>query len=79
VRARVGNQASVGGRINKSSGVGAPPVGSGFIQLTEDNGSPGRNDRSQTIFVPSLPMTCPVPTKPAFVLARGNYVVRDAT
>lgn len=75
----VGNRASVGGRVNKSSGVGAPPVGIGFIQLIEDNGSPGRNDRSQTIFVPSPPMTCPMPTTPGFVLARGNYVVRDAT
>ena len=75
----VGNQASVGGRVTKSSGVGGPPVGSGFIQFIEDNGSPGRNDRSHTSFVPSPPMTCPVPTKPHFVLARGNYVVRDAS
>jgi hypothetical protein len=75
----VGNRASVGGRVTRSSGVGGPPVGSGFIQLIEDNGSPGRNDRSQTISVPSPPATCPVPTTPAFVLARGNYVVRDAT
>jgi hypothetical protein len=75
----VGNRASVGGRVTKSSGVGGPPVGSGFIELIEDNGSPGRNDRSQTIFVPSPPMTCPMPTTPGFVLARGNYVVHDAT
>jgi hypothetical protein len=75
----VGNRASVGGRVTRSSGVGGPPVGSGFIQLIEDNGSPGRNDRSQTISVPSPPATCPVPTTPAFVLARGNYVVHDAT
>jgi hypothetical protein len=75
----VGNLASLGGRITKSSGVGGPPVGSGFIELIEDNGSPGRNDRSQTIFVPSAPMTCPIPTTPGFVLARGNYVVRDAS
>ncbi len=74
----VGHLASVGGRVSSSSGVGAPQVGSGFIQLTQDNGSPGRNDRSQTIRVPSPPMTCPVPTTPAFVLARGNYVVHDA-
>jgi hypothetical protein len=75
----VGNLASVGGRVTSSSGAGGPPVGSGFIQLTQDNGSPGRNDRSQTIRVPSPPMTCPAPTTPAFVLARGNYVVKDAT
>jgi len=75
----VGNRASVGGRVNRSSGVGAPPVGSGFIQLTEDNGSPGRNDRSQTIFVASPPAVCPVPTTPFFVVAKGNYVVKDAT
>jgi hypothetical protein len=75
----VGNLASVGGRVTRSSGVGAPPVGSGFIQLTQDNGSPGRNDRSQTIRVLSPPMTCPAPTTPAFVLARGNYVVHDAS
>jgi hypothetical protein len=74
----VGNRASVGGRVTKSSGVGGPPVGSGFIELIEDNGSPG-NDRSQTIFVPSPPMTCPMPTTPGFVRARGNYVVHDAT
>src|ERR1044072_8858666 len=37
----VGNRASVGGRVTQSSGVGGPPVGSGFIQLIEDNGSPG--------------------------------------
>jgi hypothetical protein len=75
----VGNLASVGGRVTRSTGVGAPPVGSGFIQLTQDNGSPGRHDRSQTIRVPSPPMTCPLPTTPSFVLARGNYVVHDAT
>jgi hypothetical protein len=75
----VGNLASVGGRVTSSSGVGGPPVGSGFIQLTQDNGSPGRNDRSQTIGVPSPPMTCPVPTTPGFVVAKGNYVVKDAT
>jgi hypothetical protein len=75
----VGHLASVGGRITSSSGVGGPAVGSGFIQLTQDNGSPGRNDRSQTIRVPSPPTTCPVPTTPVFVLARGNYVVHDAT
>jgi hypothetical protein len=74
-----GNQASVGGRVTRSSGVGGPPVGSGFIQLTEDNGSPGRHDRSQTILVPNPPATCPAPTQPALVLARGNYVVKDAT
>jgi hypothetical protein len=75
----VGHLASVGGRVISSSGVGAPPVGSGFIQLTQDNGSPGRNDRSQTIRIASPPITCPVPTTPAFVLARGNYVVHDAS
>ena len=64
-----GNQASVGG----------PPVGSGFIQLTEDNGSPGRNDRSHTVFVASPPVACPAPTTPAFVLAKGNYVIKDAS
>ena len=75
----VGNRASVGGRVTKSSGVGGPPVGSGFIQFTEDNGSPGRNDRSHTVFVASPPAACPAPLTPAFVLARGNYVVKDAT
>ena len=73
----VGNQASVGGMVTRSSGVGGPPVGSGFIQLTEDNGSPGRNDRSQTIRVPTPPTTCPAPTQPALVVAKGNYVVKD--
>jgi hypothetical protein len=73
----VGNQSTVGGRITRSSGVGGPPVGSGFIQLTEDNGSPGRNDRSQTILVTDPPTTCPVPTQPALVVAKGNYVVKD--
>ncbi len=75
----VGNQASVGGRVTKSGGVGGPPVGSGFIQFTEDNGSPGRNDRSHTVFVASPPVACPAPTTPAFVLAKGNYVIKDAT
>lgn len=74
----VGNRAAVGGRVNKSNAAG-PPVGSGFVQHIEDNGSPGRNDRSQTVFVPSPPMTCPVPITPFFVVARGNFVVRDAT
>ena len=74
----VGNQASVGGMVTRSS-VGGPPVGSGFIQLTEDNGSPGRNDRSETMLVPNPPATCPAPTQPALVLAKGNYVVKDAT
>jgi hypothetical protein len=74
----VGNRASVGGRVNKSNPAG-PPVGSGFVQFIEDNGEPGRNDRSQTVFVPSPPMTCPVPITPFFVVARGNYVVHDAT
>jgi hypothetical protein len=73
----VGNQASVGGMVTRSSGVGGPPVGSGFIQLTQDNGSPGRNDRSETILVPTPPTTCPAPTQPALVVARGNYVVKD--
>jgi hypothetical protein len=75
----VGNRASVGGRVTSSSGVGGPAVGSGFIQLTEDNGSPGRNDRSQTFFVASPPVACPVPTTPAVGVAKGNYVVKDAT
>jgi hypothetical protein len=74
----VGNRASVGGRVNKSNAAG-PPVGSGFVQFIEDNGEPGRNDRSHTAFVPTPPMTCPVPTTPFFVVARGNYVVHDAT
>lgn len=74
-----GNLASVGGRVTKSSGVGGPAVGSGFVQFTQDNGSPGRNDRSHTVFVASPPMTCPAPVTPVFVLARGNYVVKDAT
>jgi hypothetical protein len=75
----VGNRASVGGRITRSRGVGGPPVGSGFVQFIEDNGSPGRNDRSHTVFVSNPPPTCPTPITPAFVLARGNYVVHDAT
>jgi hypothetical protein len=75
----VGNRASVGGRVTKSSGVGGPAVGSGFVQFIEDNGSPGRNDRSHTVFVASPPLTCPAPVTPVFVLARGNYVVHDAT
>jgi hypothetical protein len=75
----VGNRASVGGRVTKSSGAGGPAVGSGFVQFTEDNGSPGRNDRSQTAFVATPPMACPAPVTPAFVLAQGNYVVKDAT
>jgi hypothetical protein len=75
----VGHQASVGGRVTKSSGVGGPPVGSGFVQFIQDTGSPGRNDRSHTVFVASPPMTCPAPVTPVFVLARGNYVVHDAT
>jgi len=58
----VGNRASVGGRVTKSSGVGGPPVGSGFIQFTEDNGSPGRNDRSATILVPNPPSSLPEAT-----------------
>jgi hypothetical protein len=74
-----GDQASVGGRVTKSSGVGGPPVGSGFIQFTEDNGSPGRNDRSHTVFVASPPVACPAPVTPAFVLAKGNYVIKDAS
>ena len=74
-----GNRASVGGRVTKSSGVGGPAVGSGFVQFIEDDGSPGRNDRSHTVRVPSPPMTCPAPVTPLFVLARGNYVVKDAT
>ena len=74
----VGNLASVGGRVNKSNPSG-PPVGSGFVQLIQDNGEPGRSDRSQTVYLPSPPMTCPVPTTPFFVVARGNYVVHDAT
>jgi hypothetical protein len=75
----VGNRASVGGRVTRSSGAGAPPVGSGFVELIEDNGEPGRNDRSQTLFVASPPTTCPAPTTPFFVVARGNYVVHDGT
>jgi hypothetical protein len=75
----VGNIASVGGRVTKSSGVGGPPVGSGFVQFIQDNGSPGRNDRSHTVFVASPPTTCPAPVTPLFVLAKGNYVVKDAT
>jgi hypothetical protein len=75
----VGNRASVGGRVTKSSGAGGPAVGSGFVQFTEDNGSPGRNDRSQTAFVATPPMACPAPVTPAFVLSQGNYVVKDAT
>jgi hypothetical protein len=75
----VGNIASVGGRVTKSSGVGGPPVGSGFVQFIQNNGSPGRNDRSHTVFVASPPTTCPAPVTPLFVLAKGNYVVKDAT
>ena len=74
-----GHRASVGGRVTKSSGVGGPVVGSGFVQFIEDNGSPGRSDRSHTVRVASPPMTCPAPVTPVFVLARGNYVVHDAT
>jgi hypothetical protein len=73
----VGNRASVGGRVTRSSGAGGPSVGSGFIQVIEDNGEPGRNDRSHTLFVASPPMVCPAPTMPFFVVARGNYVVHD--
>jgi hypothetical protein len=73
----VGNRASVGGRVTRSSGAGGPPVGSGFVQVIEDNGTPGRNDRSHTLLVPSPPMICPAPTTPVFVVARGNYVVHD--
>jgi hypothetical protein len=73
----VGDQASVGGMVTSSSGVGGPPVGSGYIQLTEDNGSPGRNDRSETSLVPTPPTACPMPTQPALVVAKGNYVVKD--
>jgi hypothetical protein len=75
----VGNRASVGGRVTQSSGAGGPAVGSGFVQFIEDNGSPGKNDRSHTVRVASPPMTCAAPVTPVFVLARGNYVVHDAT
>ena len=75
----VGNRASVGGRVTRLRGVGGPPVGSGFVQMIEDNGEPGMNDRSQTNFVPSPPMSCPAPTTPFYAVARGNYVVHDGT
>ena len=75
----VGNLASVGGRVTESSGVGGPAVGSGFVEFVQDNGSPGRHDRSQTSFAASPPMTCPTPITPAFVVASGNYVVHDAS
>src|SRR6266540_3761966 len=60
----VGNRASVGGSITRSSGVGGPPVARGFVQVIEDNGEHGRNDRSHTLLVPSPPTTCPAPTTP---------------
>jgi hypothetical protein len=75
----VGNRASVGGRVTRSSGVGAPAVGTGFVQFIEDNGSPGRNDRSETVLAATPPMICPAPITPSFVVAKGNYVVHDGT
>jgi hypothetical protein len=73
------NQRFVAARSRKLCHGRRSAGGSGFIQLTEDNGSPDRTDRSQTILVPNPPATCPAPTQPALVLAKGNCVVKDAT
>jgi len=75
----VGNRASVGGMVTRSSGPGSPAVGGGFIQFIEDNGSPGRNDRSHTVLLAAAPTVCPAPVTPTFVVGKGNYVVHDAT
>jgi hypothetical protein len=55
---------------------GSAGVPSSFSSLKV---KPGRNDRSETMLVPNPPATCPAPTQPALVLAKGNYVVKDAT
>ena len=71
----VGNRASVGGVIEDSP---SDPslVGQGFVEMFEDNGSPGRGDFSQlTALGGTPPATCPPPVHPVFQVDQGNYVV----
>jgi hypothetical protein len=47
------------------------------FRRTGSKSTPAGNCRSETTLVATPPTTCPVPTQPALVVARGNYVVKD--
>ena len=75
---RVVGERSVAGGVIERSTVAVAPAGTGFLQYTEDNGSPGDTDRSHTAFVAVPPTDCPDPVEPVFEVTNGNYVVKQA-
>ena len=75
---RVVENLSVAGGVIERSHNPFVPVGRGFLQFTEDNGSPGTLDRWHTVLSPVPPPTCPDPTPAVNQVVNGNFVVKQA-
>jgi hypothetical protein len=75
----VGNNATVGMRIDRSKLPGFPGEGNGFLFYVSDYGEPG--DMDSHLDVPQVipPTVCPPPITFAYPQKSGNFVVHDAT
>jgi hypothetical protein len=75
----LGNDATIGMRIDRSKAPGFPGVGNGFLFYVSDYGEPGDLDSHLDIPTLTPPTTCPTPVPFAFPQKNGNFVVHDAT
>jgi hypothetical protein len=75
----VGNNATVGMRIDRSKLPGFPGEGNGFLFYVSDFGEPGDLDSHLDVPLTTPPTVCPPPITFAYPQANGNFVVHDAT
>jgi hypothetical protein len=74
----VGNNATVGMRIDRSKLPGLPGEGDGFLFYVSDYGEPGDLDSHLDVPMATPPTTCPAPITFAYPHKSGNFVVHDA-
>jgi hypothetical protein len=74
----VGNNATIGMRIDRSKLPGFPGEGNGFLFYVSDYGEPGDLDSHLDIPLTTPPTVCLAPITFAFPQRHGNFVVHDA-
>jgi hypothetical protein len=74
----VGNNATIGMRIDRSKLPGFPGEGNGFLFYVSDYGEPGDLDTHLDLPLPTPPTVCPTPIAAVYPQKSGNFVVHDA-
>jgi hypothetical protein len=78
----VGNNATIGMRIDRSKLPGLPGEGGGWLFYVSDYGEPGAGpppDSHLDVPMATPPTVCPLPIAFTYPQKNGNFVVHDAT